>query len=65
MIFYENFYFLCIVKKKIKKKVFEEKFGTLGQNDVIEKMLMSSYIFCTNVFIKRWCTSVTSFKAKA
>ena len=45
MIFYENLYFLCIVKKKIKKKVFEEKFGTLGQNDVIEKMLMSSYIF--------------------
>ena len=32
-------------KKKIKKKVFEEKFGTLGENDVIEKMLMSSYIF--------------------
>ena len=32
-------------KKKIKKKVFEEKFGTLGENDVIEKMLMSSYFF--------------------
>ena len=31
-------------KKKIKK-VFEEKFGTLGENDVIEKMLMSSYCF--------------------
>ena len=45
MIFYDKFYFLCIVKKKIKKKVFEEKFGTLGKNDVIEKMLMSSYFF--------------------
>ena len=66
MIFYDKFYFLYIVKKKIKKKVFEEKFGTLGKNDVIEKMLMSSYFFCyTNVFIKRWCTPVTSFKAKA
>ena len=45
MTFYDKFYFLCIVKKKIKKKVFEEKFGTLVQNDVIEKMLMSSYFF--------------------
>ena len=42
---YDKFYFLCIVKKKSKKKVFEEKFGTLGENDVIEKMLMSSYFF--------------------
>ena len=32
-------------KKKIKTKVFEEKFGTLGKNDVIEKMLMSSNFF--------------------
>ena len=32
-------------KKIIKKKVFVEKFGTLGENDVIEKMLMSSYFF--------------------
>ena len=62
MIFYDKFYFLYIVKKK---NVFEEKFGTLGKNDVIEKMLMSSYFFCTNVFTKRWCTPVTSFKAKA
>ena len=46
MIFYGKFYFLCIVKKKLKK-VFEEKFGTLGKNDVIEKMLMSSYFFFT------------------
>ena len=30
--------------KKKKKKVFEEKFGTLGENDVIEEMLMSSYV---------------------
>ena len=39
-----NFTFYGIVKKKLKK-VFEENFGTLGKNDVIEKMLMSSYIF--------------------
>ena len=64
MILYDKFYFLSIVKKKLKK-VFEEKFGTLGKNDVIEKMLMSSNFFCSNVFIKRWCTPVTSFKAKA
>ena len=56
MILFDKFYFLRIVKKKIRKKVFEEKFGTLGKNDVIEKMLMSS---------KCWCTPVTSFKAKA
>ena len=31
--------------EKKKKKVFEEKFGTLGKNDVIEKMLMSSNFF--------------------
>ena len=43
MIFYDKLYFLCIVKKK--KKVFEEKLGTLGKNDVIEKMLMSSKNF--------------------
>ena len=36
MIFYDKFYFLYIVKKK-KKKVFEEKLGTLGENDVIKK----------------------------
>ena len=40
-----NFTFYVFVKKKIKKKVFEENFGTLGKNDVIEKMLMSSYFF--------------------
>ena len=45
MVFYDKFYFLWYCKKKIKKKVFEEKFGTLGKNDVMEKMLMSSYIF--------------------
>ena len=39
MILYDKFYFLCIVKKK-KKEGFEEKFGTFGKNDVIEKMLM-------------------------
>ena len=44
MILYDKFYFLCIVKKK-KKKVFDEKFGTLGENDVIEKLLMLSYFF--------------------
>ena len=44
MILYDKFYFLRIVKKNLKKG-FEEKFGTLGENDVIEKMLMSSYIF--------------------
>ena len=43
MILYDKFYFLSIVKKKIKKKVFEEKFGTLGENDVIEKTLMSYF----------------------
>ena len=64
MIFYDKLDFLCIVKKKEKKKVFEEKLGTLGENDVIEKMLMSSF-FCTNVFTKRRCTPVTSFKTKA
>ena len=32
-------------KKKKKKKVFEEKLGTLGKNDVIEKMQMSSKNF--------------------
>ena len=60
-----NFSFYVIVKKKKKRKGFEEKFGTLGKNDVIEKMLMSSYFFCTNVFTKCWCTPVTSFKAEA
>ena len=45
MVFCDKFYFLWYCKKKIKKKVFEEKFGTLGKNDVIEKMLTSSYIF--------------------
>ena len=44
MVFMINFTFYAIVKKK-NKKVFEEKFGTLGKNDVIEKMLMSSNIF--------------------
>ena len=53
-------------KIKNKKNVFEEKFGTLRKNDVIDKMLMSSYIFfCTRVFTKHWCTTVTSFKAKS
>ena len=33
MILYDKFYFLSIVKKK--EKVFEEKFGTLGEDDVI------------------------------
>ena len=37
MIFYDKFYFLCVVKKKLKK-VFEETFWTLGENDVIGKM---------------------------
>ena len=32
---------MCCNKKKFKKS-FEEKFGTLGENDVIEKMRMSS-----------------------
>ena len=36
MILYDRLYFLCIVKKNLKKG-FEEKFGTLGKNDVIEK----------------------------
>ena len=33
------------LKIKIKRKVFEETFGTLGENNVIEKLLMSSYFF--------------------
>ena len=37
MVFYDKFYFLWYCKKKKKKKGFEEKFGTLGKNDVIEK----------------------------
>ena len=45
MIFYDKFYFLCIVKKNKKIKIFQEKLGTLGKNDVIEKMLMSSKMF--------------------
>ena len=45
MILYDKLYFLCIAKKKRKKKGFEEKFGTLGKNDVIEKLMMSSYFF--------------------
>ena len=39
-----NFTFYVLLKKK-KKKVFEEKLGTFGENDVIEKMLMSSKNF--------------------
>ena len=38
-----NFTFYVLLKKK--RKVFEEKLGTLGKNDVIEKMLMSSNFF--------------------
>ena len=32
MIFYDKFYFLCIVKKKIKKKSFWWKIWDLGEN---------------------------------
>ena len=39
-----NFTFYVMLKKN-KKKVFEEKLGTLGENDVIEKLLMSSNFF--------------------
>ena len=38
MIFYDKLILLFMyLKKKIKKKGFDEKFGTLGENDVIEK----------------------------
>ena len=35
----------CKKKKKKKEKVFDEKVGTLGKNDVIEKLMMSSKHF--------------------
>ena len=40
-----NFTFHVMLKKNNKKKVFEEKLATLGKNDVIEKLLMSSNFF--------------------
>ena len=56
-----NFTFYVLQKKK-KKKVLRKILGPWGENDVIEKL--SSYFFDTKVSTKRWCTPVTSFKAK-
>ena len=65
MILYDKFYFLCIVKKKIKKKFLRKNLGPWGKMTSEKKCLCHQKIFCTNVFIKRRCTPVTSFKAKA
>ena len=62
MILYGEFYFSCIVKKN----VFEEKSGkNIGENSRHRKSADVIIFFCTNVFTKRRCTPVTSFKAKA